>query len=150
MSVLEKEKINIDCEVGRFTKNLIDEAFGVGIDEAPCFRNHETKTNYFHLSNAQCGDGTGAKCHQVKRLKNNPVWEAKPGAERQWGIFEFGERMFLVFRTLNDDGSTDQYDKIIPPTLKTSFREAGKDYGIYYSQPVMKVVINDRFPLKVI
>ena len=137
----------INLELGHFVKNFINEVFGLPIDEVPCFHNKQRNIKYFHLSNAECGDGYGAKCHQVKRMKNNPLAEFKPGQDRLWLMIELGERMFITFRTKSENGSIDSYDKIIPTPLHNIFRETGKRYEIYYNQPVIKVLVSGRSPV---
>jgi hypothetical protein len=141
----EKAEVNIDF--GQFVKTFVNEVYGIPIDEEPCFFNRHRNIKYFHLSNIECGDGYGARCHEVKRMKKNPLGQFKSGQNRLWIMIEIGERMFLVFRTKSEKGLIDHYDKMIPTPLRNIFRETARHYGIYYHQPVRKVVGNDRAPL---
>lgn len=137
------QDLKVTREVGLFAKRMVDEIYNVPFDQKPCFFNWRTKVEYYHLNSGDCGHGDYQFCYEIPRLKSSLLMDLLENKEKAWAVVEVAEKRVLVLRVRNEGSDIlTQYDKRIDDTLWPQFKAAGQEIGIYYFQPVLRVIAN--------
>ena len=126
---------NIDPRIQAFVSVMLEEIYGLDEIE-PCWFDEKTLTLRHHLSAKSCGVD-GKKCYELGQhaTKNRapPVAEDK---KYNWLTVEMVNRMWCVFR-IREEGTkiVSQFDKLVPETLKSIWREAAINRDAYIKKP---------------
>lgn len=135
----------VSREVGIFAKRMVDEIYNLPVDQPPCFFNQETNIEYYHLNSGSCGVGGYQFCYEVLRMKSNLLADLMKNKEKAWGVIEVAEKRALVLRVRNEGSFIQtQYDKRIDDTLWPQFKATAVERGIYFYQPVLRMISNNK------
>ena len=139
------QDLKVTKEVGFFAKQMINEIYDIPVNQKPCFFNQRTKIEYFHLNSDGCGVGDYEFCYQVPRIKSSLLADLMVNKEKAWAVIEVAEKRVLVLRVRNEGSDIlTQYDKRIEDTLWPQFKATALERGIYYFQPVLRVISNNK------
>lgn len=139
------QDFKVTREIGIFAKRMVDEIYNLPVDQPPCFFNRQKKIEYYHLNSGNCGAGGYEFCFEVPRLKSNFLVDAMKNKEKAWGVIEVAEKRALVLRARNEGSDIlTQYDKRIDDTLWPQFKATALERGIYFYQPVLRVITNNQ------
>ena len=78
-------------------------------------------------------------------MKSNLLADLMKNKEKAWGVIEVAEKRALVLRVRNEGSFIQtQYDKRIDDTLWPQFKATAVERGIYFYQPVLRMISNNK------